>query len=599
MRAALADGVLAPNTPVWRRGWSDWKPANEVSELMPAGSPAAPGQQSDVPPPPPFVVAAQAAFEGASAGEAPGPEEPPAPPKWVPAPIAAGAPAAPAKPRGDRVPGKSLPPPLPKKKGAASAPPAAGTKAHTMLGLAPAAQPGPADPGPAPAPAAGTKAHTLLGLAPVAQPGPTDAEPAPGPELESPLGPPRARRGGLSDALRRALERPAWQLAAAGVALALVLLGLAGLVLRLVRGQPVAPPAPVASASAPQPAVPSASAVASGAASGVASAVASTPVAEPFACRVTGDAQLIAPKALVASGVEVVALAAAMEVGFAEAPKEARVATLNLADAAPSRTRKVKATGTIRRVTPLGGGRVALDVDRAGDRIQGRRAAGPFDAGVADHALVLGAHGKDQTQKLWSLETDAPVDALRGVAFGEGVAIAYRHASAVWVGAAKGDRSAVSPPTRVAGLGSQLGAPAIAAASGTVLVAWADRAQASDAWGLRLLSWRPGEAASPARAFELPPDGPGHDAMSPGLAPLAKEKFLLVWTEGPAAHHQVRAQVLAPGGTPAGAAFVVSAQGLDAGQAQAAVGADGRGAVAFLAASGTSFDVRAAPILCQ
>jgi hypothetical protein len=63
--------------------------------------------------------------------------------------------------------------------------------------------------------------------------------------------------------------------------------------------------------------------------------------------------------------------------------------------------------------------------------------------------------------------------------------------------------------------------------------------------------------------------------------------------------HQVRAQVLGPDGTPAGEAFAVSGDGVNAGQGQAAVLADGHGVVAFLASSGKTFDVRATPILCQ
>ena len=39
LRAALAGGVIAPNTPVWRSGWGAWKPAYEVPELIRIASP--------------------------------------------------------------------------------------------------------------------------------------------------------------------------------------------------------------------------------------------------------------------------------------------------------------------------------------------------------------------------------------------------------------------------------------------------------------------------------------------------------------------------------------------------------------------------------
>jgi hypothetical protein len=71
-----------------------------------------------------------------------------------------------------------------------------------------------------------------------------------------------------------------------------------------------------------------------------------------------------------------------------------------------------------------------------------------------------------------------------------------------------------------------------------------------------------------------------------------------VWTEGPVSRHQVRAQTLAPDGTLVGDAFTVSAEGVNAGQAQAAVLPDGRGVVAFLAANGKNYEVVATPITC-
>ena len=87
--------------------------------------------------------------------------------------------------------------------------------------------------------------------------------------------------------------------------------------------------------------------------------------------------------------------------------------------------------------------------------------------------------------------------------------------------------------------------------------------------------------------------------MSPGVGALPGGRFLIVWTEGPVSSHQVRAQVLAADGAPTGEAFAVSAEGVNAGQGQAAVLPDGHGVVAFLASTGKNFDVRATPILCQ
>jgi hypothetical protein len=66
--------------------------------------------------------------------------------------------------------------------------------------------------------------------------------------------------------------------------------------------------------------------------------------------------------------------------------------------------------------------------------------------------------------------------------------------------------------------------------------------------------------------------------------------------------HQVRGQLLDASATAVGSAFTISAPEMNAGQAQASLGPDGRGVVAFLAAhgdAGESFDVAAAPLLCE
>lgn len=85
--AALANGIIAPNAPVWRSGWIDWKPAHDVPELSTSAIAASSGIVPNIPPPPLFVVAAQSAFEGPASSSLRKGTEPPPPPKYVPAPV--------------------------------------------------------------------------------------------------------------------------------------------------------------------------------------------------------------------------------------------------------------------------------------------------------------------------------------------------------------------------------------------------------------------------------------------------------------------------------------------------------------------------------
>ena len=63
LRAALAGGLIAPNTPVWRRGWAVWQSAHEVPELTSSALSAANGVVPNIPPPPLAMLAHQHAFE--------------------------------------------------------------------------------------------------------------------------------------------------------------------------------------------------------------------------------------------------------------------------------------------------------------------------------------------------------------------------------------------------------------------------------------------------------------------------------------------------------------------------------------------------------
>ena len=63
LRAALAGGVIAPNTPVWKPGWSEWQPAHEVPELASTSIASSNGVVMNIPPPPLAVVAVQKEFE--------------------------------------------------------------------------------------------------------------------------------------------------------------------------------------------------------------------------------------------------------------------------------------------------------------------------------------------------------------------------------------------------------------------------------------------------------------------------------------------------------------------------------------------------------
>ncbi len=326
-------------------------------------------------------------------------------------------------------------------------------------------------------------------------------------------------------------------------------------------------------------------------------------------CAVIGNPKTIAPKALVATGVEVVAATNSILVGFASGPKDGAALSINPANLSISGQTKTKSSDPLKRVEPLpadGRPQVSPNTDKKGDSLTGRRtvpSSPSFDLGVADGALAWAPRGTEKINPLWPLNGSGPVEALRGAPLdgGGGIAVAYRRAGAIWIGVATGDKNNLSAGnlSSTQGLGPQVGSPAIAASGNSILAIWADRASASDAWGLRWQRWKIGDAPTAAEEFTPPAGGPGAPFMSPGVASLGGGRFLIVWTEGSGQGHQVRALTIGADGQAQGLPLTISADGENAGQGQAAVTADGRGVVAYLASSGPkAFQLSATSITC-
>jgi hypothetical protein len=364
--------------------------------------------------------------------------------------------------------------------------------------------------------------------------------------------------------------------------------------------------APATSASAASSAPPTTSA---GAAERAPAAPESS--AAPAACALAGDPRVIAPSAIVAPGIEVRTLGGEIALGFASGDHHAVLARLDPSSWSASASTTKGWAGVVRRATPVLSKRgklaLAVDVDRKGDTLRGRRTLQldpALQVGVADAHLAWAPLRRRVAGKLWALDGDDAVEAVRGVQWDSTpskVAIAFRSAGGIWIGQAESADASLVPRSdlsRVGTRGSMVGAPAVAANAGVVLVAWAERQSADEPWRLRWVRFKEGEAPGPESTFAPPPGGHGEQAMSPGLAVVPGGRFLLVWTEGPASAHEVRALTLSADGKPVGMPLSISSAGTNAGQGQAAVATNGRGVVAFLEASANGFQLVATPIAC-
>ena len=674
LRAALAGGLIAPNTPVWRSGWSVWQSAHEVPELTSSALSAANGVVPNIPPPPLAMLAHQHEFESKSTGgsfappppDEGGTDEPPPPPHYVPVPVKPNS-IPPAAPSSGRSLGASAPaatgsnpilhPSLPTTIGLPAPPEmlalAAAQKKQAIAAQPPAAisNGGPAkdpmveelsgsmlldDSNPAmpaagifaPTPAANVASHGG-GLPPPTDPiihadvqRPSMSDDLYGAGLPS-------RRPGLSLILDDFKEIKAGRppknkllLGVVAVVALSVLISLLALVVSLFRGKPSE--LPVAGTSGSSSAGTTASAPTTAAttptATDTATATPPTPTAvattepKPAAaevvlgdCTMAGEAHVVSPRAFVQSGVEAVAVPGAIALGFAIDPRNGLAVTVDPASIGITTTVKGRALGgDAKRMSPvLERGKLTLvpGVDKKGDKLQGRRVVGTnpaLDLGVAEGALVWAPHDQNSYAKLFSLDGDGAVEAIRAVPLpSKGIALTFRRGNAIYVGAAKGDAvlTAEGPLSRIAGLG-QVGSPSITTSGDTIIVAWSDRATAQDPWQVRWTKLTVGGAPDAPKQLALPDGGLGTQAMSPSVAGLGGSRFVMAWSEGTPTH-QVRAVTLRFDGSTSGAPMALSAAGVNAGQPQIAVGPDGKGVVGFLASKGKAYELHATPVACS
>ena len=694
LRAALAGGHIAPNTPVWRSGWKGWQSAHEVPELQSSALSAANGVVPNIPPPPLAMVAMQHEFEANASGtfsQPPPPpttggDEPPPPPHYVPVAV---------KPN-------SIPPPGPS---SGRLPSTLDTRAPRSSGAQPSASPFAMAPSATHIPSsmatsiglppppelralveAQRAAHAATGAPPdrnayqprdngaagmakdpmieelsgsmlleddrasnlVAGQGPAWAPP-PGGEGGIPLPPPTdpVRMGapigeelpdddlaGLPPPRRPQLTalfddfkeikagRPPKNKLLVGVVAfitLMVVISLLALVVSAIRGKPSellvagtsGSSSATASSSPPGETPDTPAAIPSGQPKEEPSA--RTPAATESTlgdCALAGEAHVVSPRAFIQSGVEALAVPGAIALGFAVDPRNGLAVTVDPASIGITTTVKARAFGgDAKRMSPvLERGKLTLvpDVDKKIDKLQTRRvvATNPaIDVGVAENAIVWAPHGLNSYAKLFALDGDGVVEALRAVPLGasgqgRGIALAFRRGNAIFIGTAKGD-SVLSPEgslARVAGLG-QVGSPAITSSGDSIIVAWSDRATAQDPWQVRFTKLALGGVPDAAKQFTIPEGGLGTLAMSPSVASLGGGRFVMTWSEGMPTH-QVRAQSLNADGSPSGSAIALSAAGINAGQPQVAVGPDGRGVVAFLAAKGKAYEIHATPVMC-
>ncbi|HET7540602.1 MAG TPA: DUF4339 domain-containing protein [Polyangiaceae bacterium] len=554
--AALRSGVVQSKTFVWRSGWPEWLPANRVAELAAAiaEASAAPSSFGNIgsarrahstahstsrPPPPPQRARApmptlseeQGVVSATATLRPPGAVPPPA--RGVPVPALESTPRAAMTPVPEfGPPGGRLETPIP-----ASLPPVMN---RALLGEAP----------------------------PAIEPGSSSELAAPVASGDAEAAGSRTRQESLVKIGRIGLDSRTVVIALSALSGGL-LVALLGLMLSRSPSKSPAPEVRAQPSAAPAPAPP-----------------------KPIpGCR------LALPAAKIAASVErsVPPYAAPVDkgsdlaLGIAETKTKGVGLRLDPNTLDVSSVFEEEGKDAVRGVVPLTrSGSLTFFVDRDDHALRSAHTIDevpPFTLGVSDAGFSRVVAGS--ASLIWSLDPSSKITEPRSARLADyGYAVTFRRggqSGKVMLGFVAADGEKKSELAEVPGAPSFLGTPVIAGSSAGALIAFAGRDSASSAWKLYVSLTQPGAVPGPARELNA---GSGGGAISPALAALSGNRWLVQWTEGSSAQYHVHVQTFAADLSALGSSLSVSPKGANAGQGVLTPFADGAATLFILTTAG-------------
>jgi len=209
----------------------------------------------------------------------------------------------------------------------------------------------------------------------------------------------------------------------------------------------------------------------------------------------------------------------------------------------------------------------------------------PFTLGVSDAGFARVVAGSPSL--IWQLDSKAKITEPRSAQVnGYGYGITFRRggkSGQVMLGFVANDGEKKSELTEVPGAPKFLGTPVIAGSRTGALIAFAGRDSETDAWRIFVSRASPGAAPSPARELTA---GSGGGAISPTLAALSDDQWLVQWTEGSSPQYHVHVQAFSANLSPIGQSIAVSPKGANAGQGALSTFAGGAATLFILTTAG-------------
>jgi len=209
----------------------------------------------------------------------------------------------------------------------------------------------------------------------------------------------------------------------------------------------------------------------------------------------------------------------------------------------------------------------------------------PFTLGVSDAGFSRVVAGSASV--IWQLDPSSKITEPRLASLPNyGYGVTFRRggqSGAVLLGFVANDGAKKSELAEVPAAPKFLGTPVIAGSNAGALIAFAGRESPDAAWKLYVSLTKPGAEPGPARELG---GGSGAGAISPAIAALSGDRWLVQWTEGSSAQYHVHVQTFAADLSAIGASVAVSPKGANAGQGALAPFANGVAALFILTTAG-------------
>ncbi len=323
------------------------------------------------------------------------------------------------------------------------------------------------------------------------------------------------------------------------------------------------------------------------------------PVPPPGTCVVSGPPRLVAPRAELRPGLDVVASGTGFVVSLAATPIDAWAVRLEGSRMRAAENVRVRSAAPIRHVAAQDRESLELRIDTDPSRtVIGEPDAPALRIVPAGSSLV--ARVDDAVHPLWLLpgadparKTPGAIDALRAAARDDGGAVvAMKRGSTLHLGVVAGSFAVAGPLATITSSGATMGTPFVAARGAGGVVAWAERAAGARDYHVTVATF-----GGPTTAIDTRTVGAG---ISPSVAVLPDGGVLVAYAEGPPSAHRVVVRRFDAALVPIGEPVVASPDGLNAGQPVIEAAPDGRALVAWLAvARGQAASAHATLLACD